>query len=157
VNAPRLKVWASWFRTQVPFRAKLGSRTPRPRRAKAPRLPRGNHQVPASLNSRFTPPPPDPSRYRCCCRNTPATTGGDPKLLSQRGELLQHPVRRLPLEPLHQAADRHLRRDRNLDSTASSPPEAPTAPPPAWNSSANATRGHSSVGQELHANAQPRG
>src|SRR3954471_8213898 len=36
-----------------------------------------------------------------------------PELLPQRRELLQHLVRRLPLQALHQTADRHLRRDRD--------------------------------------------
>src|SRR5512142_3221060 len=36
-----------------------------------------------------------------------------PELLPQRREFVQQLIRRLPLQPLHQPADRHLRRERH--------------------------------------------
>ena len=109
---PRLKAWASLFRTQVPFRAKLGTRFTRLRRAKVPPPLRGNPQALASLDSLCTPPRPRPSRCRCCSRSTRAPTGAGPRTASATGGLLQHLVCRLPLQPLHQPADCDLRRDR---------------------------------------------
>ena len=96
-----------------PSRARLKPSGPRPAEA-TPRPPRGSPRYAPAPGSRCTPPPPRPSRSRCCSRSTPAPTGDGPRTPSADvRELLQHLVRRLPLQPLHQPADRHLRRDRH--------------------------------------------
>ena len=84
----------------------------RPRRAKVLPLPRGNPQALVSLDSLCTPPRLRPSRCRCCSRSTRVPTGAGPRTASATARTPATFVCRLPLQPLHQPADRHLRWDR---------------------------------------------
>ncbi len=62
--------------------------------------------------SQCIPPPSRPSHSPSYSRNTPRPQMPTPELLLQMRKLRQQVMRRLPLQPLQQAADRHLRRDR---------------------------------------------
>src|SRR5512135_812102 len=73
----------------VPSQARLkvsppevGSKSSHPRWAHSPRAPHESLPGLAPPGSRWIPPPPRPSRSRCCSRSTPAPPGAGPRTAS---------------------------------------------------------------------------